>query len=100
MHFQCDADNQLITDTLLVAICRYVCIVCKVHVLMELQLLFLVVMNVVFWLWCMQVFRRGMWPEGDGEVVFSCPCVRKMQPVFQLDEGKVKRIRGIAYPHS
>ena len=55
--------------------------------------------NVYYVLILLQVARRGMWPEGDGEVVFSCPSVRKMEPVFQLDEGKVKRIRGIAYPH-
>ena len=45
-----------------------------------------------------QVRRRGVWPSGSGEVVFSCPTVRKMRPVQLTEEGKVRRVRGIAYP--
>ncbi len=41
---------------------------------------------------------RGVWPEGVGKVTFSCPVVRKMKPVLLVDEGRVKRVRGVAYP--
>ena len=46
----------------------------------------------------MQIHRRGVWPDGCGEVVFSCPAVRKMRPVQMTEEGKVRRVRGVAYP--
>ena len=39
-----------------------------------------------------------MWPEGCGQVHFSCPVVRKMKPLLMVEEGKVRRVRGIAYP--
>jgi len=45
-----------------------------------------------------QVRRRGVWPSGSGEVLVSCPTVRKMRPVQLTEEGKVRRVRGIAYP--
>lgn len=45
-----------------------------------------------------QVNRRGAAPEGGGEVVFTCPCRQKLRPVQLTEQGKVKRIRGIAYP--
>ena len=45
-----------------------------------------------------QVCRHGVWPSGSGEVVFSCPTVRKMRPVQLTEEGRVRRVRGIAYP--
>merc|ERR1712151_476606 len=32
-----------------------------------------------------------------GEVLFRCPIIRSIQPVEILDEGKVKRVRGVAY---
>jgi RNA 3'-terminal phosphate cyclase-like protein len=34
---------------------------------------------------------------GGGEVIFSCPNVRQLKPVQFTDEGRIKRIRGIAY---
>merc|ERR1712224_316358 len=36
-------------------------------------------------------------PGGGGEVMLSCPILKSVQPVELLDEGKVKRVRGIAY---
>ncbi len=41
---------------------------------------------------------RGVWPEGHGQVTFSCPVVKTMKPVHMMEEGKVRRVRGIAYP--
>ena len=39
-----------------------------------------------------------MCPDGGGKVTFSCPIIRKVSPVWLDDVGKVKRIRGMAYP--
>lgn len=47
---------------------------------------------------CPQVVKRGMAPGGGGEVVFTCPVRRTMMPVQLTDPGKIKRIRGVAYP--
>mmetsp|Transcript_47362 Transcript_47362/g.138033 ORF Transcript_47362/g.138033 Transcript_47362/m.138033 type:complete len:388 (+) Transcript_47362:100-1263(+) len=44
-----------------------------------------------------KLLRRGAPPNGGGEVFFSCPTVKGLQPVEVLDEGKVKRVRGVAY---
>ncbi|KAF4518839.1 hypothetical protein B566_EDAN006690, partial [Ephemera danica] len=43
-----------------------------------------------------KIVKRGMPPEGGGEVHFKCP-IRKLRPVKILDPGKVKRIRGTAF---
>lgn len=45
-----------------------------------------------------QVVKRGMAPGGGGEVVFSCPTCKTLSPVQLTDPGKIKRIRGVAYP--
>lgn len=47
-----------------------------------------------------QVVKRGMAPGGGGEVFFSCPVRRTIKPVQLTDPGKIKRIRGVAYPFS
>lgn len=39
-----------------------------------------------------------MAPGGGGEVHFSCPVRRTIKPVQLTDPGKIKRIRGTAYP--
>lgn len=44
-----------------------------------------------------KVLKRGAPPTGGGEVSFSCPIVKAFQPVEILNEGKVKRVRGVAY---
>ncbi|XP_063238044.1 RNA 3'-terminal phosphate cyclase-like protein [Bacillus rossius redtenbacheri] len=45
----------------------------------------------------LKVKKRGMAPEGGGEVVFKCPARRTLRPVQFVDSGKVKRIRGTVY---
>ncbi|CAG0914501.1 unnamed protein product, partial [Notodromas monacha] len=40
---------------------------------------------------------RGVPPLGGGEIVFSCPVCRALKPVQIKDQGKVKRVRGVAY---
>ena len=43
------------------------------------------------------VKRRGAAPGGGGEVVLTCPVVRQLTPVQLVDEGKFRRIRGLAF---
>ncbi|CAO3692509.1 unnamed protein product [Umbelopsis ramanniana] len=45
----------------------------------------------------LKITKRGAPPLGGGEVIFSCPNVRQLKPVQFTDEGRIKRIRGIAY---
>ncbi|KAI8812422.1 RNA 3'-terminal phosphate cyclase/enolpyruvate transferase [Cladochytrium replicatum] len=45
----------------------------------------------------LQITKRGAPPYGGGEVTFKCPIVRTLQTVNISDEGRIKRIRGIAY---
>ena len=45
----------------------------------------------------LQVNKRGMRPAGGGEVFLHCPTVKSVRSVRMLDEGMVKRVRGIAY---
>ncbi|XP_025061992.1 RNA 3'-terminal phosphate cyclase-like protein isoform X2 [Alligator sinensis] len=45
----------------------------------------------------LKITRRGMPPKGGGEVVFSCPVRKTLQPIQFTDPGKIKRIRGTAY---
>lgn len=44
-----------------------------------------------------KITKRGALPGGGGEVTFSCPILKKVEPIELLDEGKVKRVRGVAY---
>lgn len=45
----------------------------------------------------LKIVRRGMPPQGGGVVSFECPIIKTLSPVQLLDDGEVKRIRGIAY---
>jgi RNA 3'-terminal phosphate cyclase-like protein len=45
----------------------------------------------------LKIVKRGAPPLGGGEVVFSCPNVRQLKPVRFVDEGRIKRIRGLTY---
>ncbi|KAJ3297440.1 rRNA-processing endoribonuclease [Borealophlyctis nickersoniae] len=45
----------------------------------------------------LKITKRGAPPLGGGEVTFRCPNVRALKPVQFVEEGQVKRIRGIAY---
>mmetsp|Transcript_31197 Transcript_31197/g.89410 ORF Transcript_31197/g.89410 Transcript_31197/m.89410 type:complete len:400 (+) Transcript_31197:3-1202(+) len=44
-----------------------------------------------------KILKRGAQPGGGGEVLFNCPIVKSIPPTEILDEGKVKRVRGVAY---
>lgn len=44
-----------------------------------------------------KILKRGARPEGGGEVIFTCPIIQAVQPVEILNEGKVKRVRGVAF---
>lgn len=43
-----------------------------------------------------KINSRGFKPEGGGQIVLTCPIVRQLLPVQLTDEGKIKRIRGVA----
>ncbi|RKP12427.1 RNA-3'-phosphate cyclase [Piptocephalis cylindrospora] len=45
----------------------------------------------------LKITRRGAPPLGGGEVTFRCPTVRTLKPLLFVDEGRIRRIRGIAY---
>jgi len=44
-----------------------------------------------------KITKRGALPGAGGEVTFTCPTLKKVEPIELLDEGKVKRVRGVAY---
>ncbi|ETW00577.1 18S rRNA biogenesis protein RCL1 [Aphanomyces invadans] len=44
-----------------------------------------------------KVKKRGAPPLGGGEVLFRCPTVRQLKSVHLVEEGFIKRIRGVAY---
>ena len=41
--------------------------------------------------------KRGMFPNGCGCVKFKCPIITNLAPFDWTNEGKVKRVRGIAF---
>jgi RNA 3'-terminal phosphate cyclase-like protein len=41
--------------------------------------------------------KRGAPPKGGGQVNFTCPIVNQLKPISLMEEGKIKRIRGVAY---
>lgn len=45
----------------------------------------------------LRIVRRGAPPHGGGEIFLRLPIIRQMPPVSLVDEGMVKRIRGVAY---
>lgn len=45
----------------------------------------------------LKVVRRGAPPLGGGEVIVKLPVVKQLPAVSLVDEGMVKRIRGVAY---
>ena len=44
-----------------------------------------------------KIVNRGMFPNGGGEIIFTCPVSKKLSQVQCIDPGKIKRIRGIAF---
>lgn len=45
----------------------------------------------------LKITKRGAPPLGGGEIYFKCPIVKQLAPVQFIDEGRIKRIRGLAY---
>jgi RNA 3'-terminal phosphate cyclase-like protein len=45
----------------------------------------------------LRIVRRGARPGGGGEVALRVPAVKELPSVDMVDEGMVKRVRGIAY---
>ncbi|KAI8994481.1 RNA 3'-terminal phosphate cyclase [Pilobolus umbonatus] len=45
----------------------------------------------------LKINKRGAPPLGGGEIMFSCMPVRQLKPVQFVDEGRIRRVRGIAY---
>jgi hypothetical protein len=46
-----------------------------------------------------QISKRGSPPVGGGQIFFTCPVRKTLRPLQSTDPGKIKRIRGLAYPH-
>jgi len=44
-----------------------------------------------------KVDKRGCLPDGGGQVRFTCPVRKNLRPLQWLDQGKIKRIRGVAW---
>lgn len=44
-----------------------------------------------------KVIKRGALPLGGGEVFFSVPVMKQLQPCTLIDPGMIRRIRGLAY---
>jgi len=45
----------------------------------------------------LRIEARGAEPAGGGRVVFTCPAVRALHPIQLVDDGLVRRVRGVAY---
>ncbi|KAI8059187.1 RNA 3'-terminal phosphate cyclase [Gongronella butleri] len=45
----------------------------------------------------LKITKRGAPPLGGGEVVFNCNSVRQLKPVNFVDEGRIRKVRGLAY---
>jgi hypothetical protein len=45
----------------------------------------------------LKVLQRGAPPLGGGKVLFKCPVVKALTPLQLLDEGKINKLRGIAF---
>ena len=43
------------------------------------------------------VTKRGAAPGGGGQVTLRCPVRKNMRPVQVTDQGKIKRVRGVAW---
>ena len=44
-----------------------------------------------------KILKRGLPPQGGGLVIFNCGVVKELTAVQLIEEGKIKRIRGIAF---
>ncbi|XP_075228720.1 putative RNA 3'-terminal phosphate cyclase-like protein isoform X2 [Lycorma delicatula] len=41
--------------------------------------------------------KRGMEPQGGGEVTLNCPNIKQLKPIMLKDWGKMKRVRGTMF---
>jgi len=44
-----------------------------------------------------KINKRGAAPGGGGEVLLTMPNPKKLRPAVAFDQGKIRRIRGVAY---
>lgn len=44
-----------------------------------------------------KILKRGASPNGGGIALFTCPILNSLTPITLIDDGKIKRIRGVAY---
>ena len=44
-----------------------------------------------------EIKKRGLYPKGGGHISIQIPYVRELESISLTDEGKVKKIRGVAY---
>lgn len=44
-----------------------------------------------------KVLKRGAAPSGGGVAIFTCPIVKVLSPIQLIDDGKIKKVRGVAY---
>lgn len=44
-----------------------------------------------------EIKKRGLYPQGGGLVSVNIPIVKSLESISLTDEGKVKKVRGIAY---
>jgi RNA 3'-terminal phosphate cyclase-like protein len=45
----------------------------------------------------LDIIQRGVAPLGNGTVKFRCPIITNLSPFNWTEEGKVKRVRGLAF---
>lgn len=45
----------------------------------------------------LKITKRGCLPDAGGEILFSCPIVKQVNPFQIMEEGRIKRVRGVAY---
>lgn len=45
----------------------------------------------------LDIIQRGVAPLGNGLVKFRCPIITSLNPFDWIDEGKIKRVRGLAF---
>jgi len=45
----------------------------------------------------LKIQKRGVAPGGGGQVLFKCPVRKQIRPIQVTDQGKIKRIRGVAW---
>lgn len=51
----------------------------------------------LFFFFWKKIKKRGAPPKGGGQIYFKSSIVRSLKSIQLLDEGKIRRIRGIAY---